>query len=43
VAAIIVDAKSAKAANFYQHFGFLALPGQPGRWMLPRSHFVGVV
>ena len=43
VAAIVVDAKSAQAATFYQHFGFLALPGQPGRWMLPRSHFVGVV
>ena len=43
VAAIVVDAKSAQAATFYQHFGFLALPGQPGRWMLPRSHFVGMV
>ena len=40
VAAIAVDAKSAKAAAFYQHFGFIELPGQPGRWMLPRSHFV---
>ena len=39
VAAIVVDAKSPKAAAFYQHFGFIELPGQPGRWMLPRSHF----
>ena len=43
VAAIVVDAKSAQAATFYQHFGFLALPGQPGRWMLARSHLVGMV
>lgn len=39
VAAIIVDAKSPAAAAFYQHFGFVELPGQPGRWMLPRAHF----
>jgi len=39
VTAIIVDAKSPKAATFYQHFGFIELPGQPGRWMLSRSHF----
>lgn len=39
VAAIIVDAKSPAAAAFYQHFGFIALPGQPGRWILPRAHF----
>lgn len=41
VAAIVVNAKSAQAAAFYQHFGFVELPGQTGRWMLPRSHFVG--
>lgn len=40
VAAIVVDAKSPAAAAFYQHFGFIALPGQPGRWLLPRAHFV---
>ncbi|WP_435751085.1 GNAT family N-acetyltransferase [Thauera sp. AutoDN2] len=40
VAAIIVDAKSPAAATFYKHVGFVELPGQPGRWMLPRSHFV---
>lgn len=39
VAAIIVDAKSPAAAAFYQHFGFVELPGQQGRWMLPRAHF----
>ncbi|NVZ10769.1 GNAT family N-acetyltransferase [Allochromatium humboldtianum] len=39
VAAIVVDAKSPKAAAFYQHFGFIELPGEPGRWILPRSHF----
>lgn len=42
VAAIIVDAKSPKVAAFYQHFGFIELPGHNGRWMLPRSHFVGL-
>jgi predicted GNAT family N-acyltransferase len=40
VAAIVVDAKSPQAASFYQHFGFIELPGQPGRWMLPRSQFM---
>lgn len=43
VAAIIVDAKSPSAAAFYRHFGFVELPGQPGRWMLPRAHFVSLV
>jgi GNAT superfamily N-acetyltransferase len=43
VAAIVVDAKSAQAAAFYQHFGFIQLPGQPGRWMLPRAHFAGLM
>lgn len=41
VAAILVDAKSAQVAAFYQHFGFIELPGQAGRWMLSRSHFAG--
>lgn len=39
VAAIVADAKSPQAAAFYQHLGFIELPGQPGRWMLPWSHF----
>ena len=39
VAAIVVDAKNERAAAFYRHFGFTELPGQPGRWMLPKSQF----
>jgi len=39
VAAIVVDAKNERAAAFYKHFGFTELPGQPGRWMLPKSQF----
>ncbi len=39
VAAIVVDAKTEAAAAFYRHFGFVELPGQPGRWMLPKSRF----
>lgn len=39
VSAIVVDAKSAQAAAFYAHFGFIELPGQPGRWLLQRSRF----
>lgn len=35
IAAIIVDAKDAAAAAFYEHFGFTPLPGQPGRLLLP--------
>lgn len=42
VAAIVVDAKSPQAAAFYQHFGFVELPGQPGRWLLQRSHFANL-
>lgn len=43
VAAIIVDAKSPAAAAFHRHFGFVELPGQPGRWMLPRARFASLV
>ena len=39
VAAIVVDAKNERTAAFYKHFGFIELPGQPGRWMLPKSQF----
>lgn len=39
VTALVVDAKSPQAASFYQHFGFVELPGQPGRWMLPKPCF----
>ena len=42
VAALLVDAKSPGVAAFYRHFGFIELPGQSGRWMLPRSHFGGL-
>jgi GNAT superfamily N-acetyltransferase len=42
VAAIVVDAKSPQAAAFYHHFGFIELPGQPGRWLLQRSHFANL-
>ena len=40
VAGIVVDAKSDSAASFYKHFGFFELPGQPGRWILPRSALI---
>lgn len=43
VAAIIVDAKSPTAVSFYQHFGFVKLPGQEKRWMLPRAVFTQLV
>lgn len=43
VAAMVVDAKSPQAGAFYQHFGFIELPGEPGRWMLPRSHFAELI
>ena len=43
VAAMVVDAKSPTAAAFCRHLGFVELPGQPGRWMLPRSHFARLV
>jgi len=39
VMAIVVDAKTPQAAEFYRRFCFVDLPGQPGRLMLPRSHF----
>ena len=39
VAAIVVDAKSDRAAAFYQHFGLMELPGHRGRWFLPRGFF----
>lgn len=39
MAGIVVDAKDASAAAFYQHFGFSALSGQPERWLLPAAAF----
>lgn len=41
VAGIVVDAKSAAASDFYRHFGFIELPGQTGRLVLPRNRFAG--
>lgn len=39
VAGLVVDAKSEAAAAFYTHFGFIALPGDPGRLLLPSKAF----
>jgi len=36
-AAVIVDAKEAKAAAFYRKYGFLELPRVSGRFFLPMS------
>ena len=37
VVGIIVDAKDDKAISFYQHFGFIPLPNQPDRLLMPAS------
>jgi GNAT superfamily N-acetyltransferase len=39
VAGLVVDVKSETAAAFYKHFGFVALPGDPGRLLLPSKAF----
>ncbi len=39
VVGIIVDAKDEKAISFYKHFGFIPLPGQADRMLLPASVF----
>jgi len=39
VVGIIVEAKDDKAISFYEHFGFIPLPGQPDRLLLPASVF----
>ncbi len=39
VAGLVVDAKDETAAAFYRHFGFIPLPGQPERLLLPRTAF----
>lgn len=36
---IVVQAKDAAAASFYQHFGFKPLPGQADRLLLPASAY----
>jgi len=40
VAGIIVDAKDDAAISFYNHFGFVQLPGSPDRMLLPASSFI---
>lgn len=40
VAGIVVEAKNDVAATFYRHFGFLNLPGQPTRLLLPAKAFL---
>jgi ribosomal protein S18 acetylase RimI-like enzyme len=39
VVGIIVEAKDDKAISFYKYFGFIPLPGQPDRLLLPASVF----
>lgn len=39
VAGIVVDAKTPAAADFYRHFGFVEMPGQPMRLILPKTRF----
>lgn len=39
VVGIIVDAKDSTAASFYRHFGFMPLPGQSDRLLLPMTAF----
>jgi GNAT superfamily N-acetyltransferase len=39
VAGIIVDAKDETAIAFYQHFGFVPLPGHANRLLLPATVF----
>ena len=39
VVGIVVDAKDAAAERFYQRFGFLPLPGNLSRWLLPAAAF----
>ncbi len=39
VVGIIVDAKDDKAITFYEHFGFIPLPSQAYRLLLPASVF----
>ena len=37
VAGVVVDAKDESAAAFYRHFGFMPMPGQAQRMLLPAS------
>ena len=42
VAGIIVDAKDASAARFYAHFGFVPMPGQSNRLVLPAKALTAI-
>lgn len=39
VAGLVVDTKSETAAAFYRHYGFISLPGAPGRMLLSSKAF----
>ncbi|MCE1183357.1 MAG: GNAT family N-acetyltransferase [Rhodocyclales bacterium] len=39
MAGMIVDAKDDKASAFYRHHGFIPMPGQTGRMLLPAKAF----
>jgi len=39
VVGIVVDAKDSTANSFYRHFGFMPLPGQSNRLLLPATAF----
>lgn len=41
VVGIVVEAKDAAVETFYKQFGFMALPGNPNRLLLPRTAFLG--
>lgn len=41
VAGIVVDAKEA-AAEFYRHFGFISLPSNPNKLVLPTKSFINL-
>lgn len=43
MAGIVVDAKDESAAAFYAHFGFVPLPGQPGRLLLPAKTWAALI
>jgi ribosomal protein S18 acetylase RimI-like enzyme len=39
VVGLVVDAKDERTASFYSHLGFIPLPGQPTRLLLPLNRF----
>jgi len=42
VAGVVVDAKDAPAVRFYAHFGFVTMPGQANRMLLPAKVLAGL-